>query len=301
MYYNPVNDNDFGKSCSKTFWGIPLATDYLHDINITIARTLSEDIGSGDITAGLIDPSQVSDAEILTREQAVICGQDWVNEVFSQIDSTAVLKWMIQDGDQVPAGTVLCRIHGKTQSLLTAERTALNFLQTLSATATRTNRLVQLVSHTDVNLLDTRKTIPGLRLAQKYAVMTGGGQNHRIGLFDAFLIKENHIAASGSIENAVRKARRLSPGTMLEVEVENLDELRLALKSRPDRILLDNFNVADIRYAVIEAGQSVELEASGDIESDRDLIEIAETGVDFISIGALTKHCRAIDLSMLFI
>ncbi len=278
-----------------------MATDYLRDINITVALALSEDIGSGDITAGLIDTSQVSEAEVLTREQAVICGQDWVNEVFSQIDPTAVLKWMIQDGDQVPAGTVLCRIHGKTQSLLTAERTALNFLQTLSATATRTNRLVQLVSHTDVNLLDTRKTFPGLRLAQKYAVMTGGGQNHRIGLFDAFLIKENHIAASGSIENAVRKARRLSPGTMLEVEVESLDELRLALKSSPDRILLDNFSVADIRQAVIEAGQSVELEASGDIESDRDLIEIAETGVDYISIGALTKHCRAIDLSMLFI
>ena len=285
----------------KTCWGIPLATDYLRDINITVALALSEDIGSGDITAGLIDTSQVSEAEVLTREQAVICGQVWVNEVFSQIDPTAVLKWMIQDGDQVPAGTVLCRIHGKTQSLLTAERTALNFLQTLSSTATRTNSLVQLVSHTDVNLLDTRKTIPGLRLAQKYAVMTGGGQNHRIGLFDAFLIKENHIAASGSIENAVRKARRLSPGTMLEVEVESLDELRLALKSSPDRILLDNFSVADIRQAVIEAGQSVELEASGDIESDRDLIEIAETGVDYISIGALTKHCRAIDLSMLFI
>ena len=278
-----------------------MATDYLRDINITVALALSEDIGSGDITAGLIDTSQVSEAEVLTREQAVICGQDWVNEVFSQIDPTAVLKWMIQDGDQVPAGTVLCRIHGKTQSLLTAERITLNFLQTLSATATRTNRLVQLVSHTDVNLLDTRKTFPGLRLAQKYAVMTGGGQNHRIGLFDAFLIKENHIAASGSIENAVRKARRLSPGTMLEVEVESLDELRLALKSSPDRILLDNFSVADIRQAVIEAGQSVELEASGDIESDRDLIEIAETGVDYISIGALTKHCRAIDLSMLFI
>ena len=285
----------------KTCWGIPLATDYLRDINITVALALSEDIGSGDITAGLIDTSQVSEAEVLTREQAVICGQDWVNEVFSQIDPTAVLKWMIRDGDQVPAGTVLCRIHGKTQSLLTAERTALNFLQTLSSTATRTNRLVQLVSHTDVNLLDTRKTIPGLRLAQKYAVMTGGGQNHRIGLFDAFLIKENHIAASSSIENAVRKARRLSPGTMLEVEVESLDELRLALKSSPDRILLDNFSVADIRQAVIEAGQSVELEASGDIESDRDLIEIAETGVAYISIGALTKHCRAIDLSMLFI
>ena len=285
----------------KTSWGIPLATDYLRDINITVALALSEDIGSGDITAGLIDTSQVSEAEVLTREQAVICGQDWMNEVFSQIDPTTVLKWMIQDGDQVPADTVLCRIHGKTRSLLTAERTALNFLQTLSATATRTNRLVQLVSHTDVNLLDTRKTLPGLRLAQKYAVVTGGGQNHRIGLFDAFLIKENHIAASGSIENAVRKARRLSPGTMLEVEVENLDELRLTLKSSPDRILLDNFSLADIRQAVIEAGQSVELEASGDIESDRDLIAIAETGVDYISIGALTKHCRAIDLSMLFI
>ncbi len=285
----------------KTSWGIPLATDYLRDINTTVALALSEDIGSGDITAGLIDTSQVSEAEVLTREQAVICGQAWVNEVFSQIDPTTVLKWMIQDGDQVPADTVLCRIQGKTQSLLTAERTALNFLQTLSATATRTNRLVQLVSHTNVNLLDTRKTLPGLRLAQKYAVMTGGGQNHRIGLFDAFLIKENHIAASGSIENAVRKARWLSPGTMLEVEVESLDELRLTLKSSPDRILLDNFNLADIRQAVIEAGQSVELEASGDIESDRDLIAIAETGVDYISIGALTKHCRAIDLSMLFI
>ncbi len=278
-----------------------MATDYLRDINITVALALSEDIGSGDITAGLMDTSQVSEAEVLTREQAVICGQDWVNEVFSQIDPATVLKWMIQDGDQVPADTVLCRIHGKTQSLLTAERTALNFLQTLSATATRTNRLVQLVSHTDVNLLDTRKTLPGLRLAQKYAVLTGGGQNHRIGLFDAFLIKENHIAASGSIENAVSKARRLSPGTMLEVEVENLNELRLALNSSPDRILLDNFSLADIRQAVIETGQSVELEASGDIESDRDLIAIAETGVDYISIGALTKHCRAIDLSMLFI
>ncbi len=275
--------------------------DYLHDVAATVESALSEDIGPGDITAGLIDTDKQSVAEVVSREQAIICGQPWVTEVFAQVDPETSITWQVADGDSVAPDTVLFGARGRTRSLLTAERTALNFLQTLSATATQTDRLVKLVSHTSVRLLDTRKTLPGLRLAQKYAVAKGGGENHRIGLFDAFLIKENHISASGSIARAVARAREASPGARLEVEVESLAQLRLALDAEPDWIMLDNFDLDDIRRAVTETNQAVKLEASGGIEADQDLIDIAETGVDYISIGALTKHCRAIDLSMLLI
>ena len=273
--------------------------DYFTNLDSIVKAALDEDIGSGDITAKLIDESSVSSATVITRENAVVCGRPWVDTVFSIIDAEVEINWSVEEGDLVTEGTQLFAVKGATQSLLTCERTALNFLQTLSATATETRRLSQLVAHTDVKLLDTRKTIPGLRLAQKYAVRTGGGHNHRIGLFDAFLVKENHIAASGSIAEAVSRARKLSPDARLEVEVEDIDQFRLALDSQPDWIMLDNFTVADAATAVKEAKQTIKLEASGGIEKDQDLIKIAETGVDYISIGALTKHCRAIDLSML--
>ena len=273
--------------------------DYFANLDATVKAALDEDIGSGDITAKLIDGNNVSAATVITRDNAVVSGRPWVDKVFSLVDAEVEITWLVDEGDPVAKGTQLFKVQGATRSLLTCERTALNFLQTLSATATETRRLTQLVAHTGVKLLDTRKTIPGLRLAQKYSVRTGGGHNHRIGLFDAFLVKENHIAASGSISEAVRRARKLSPDARLEIEVEDIDQLRLALDSQPDWIMLDNFTVADVAAAVKEANQAVKLEASGGIEKDHELIKIAETGVDYISIGALTKHCRAIDLSML--
>ena len=273
--------------------------DYFENLDATVKAALDEDIGSGDITAELIDENNISSATVITRDNAVVCGRPWVDKVFSLVDAEVEITWLVDEGDPVAEGTQLFTVQGATRSLLTCERTALNFLQTLSATATETRRLTELVAHTGVKLLDTRKTIPGLRLAQKYSVRTGGGHNHRIGLFDAFLVKENHIAASGSISEAVRRARKLSPDARLEIEVEDIDQLRLALDSQPDWIMLDNFTVADVATAVKEANQAITLEASGGIEKDHDLIKIAETGVDCISIGALTKHCRAIDLSML--
>ncbi len=273
--------------------------DYFENLDATVKAALDEDIGSGDITAELIDEDNLSSATVITRDNAVVCGRPWVDKVFSLVDAEVEITWLVDEGDPVAKGTQLFTVQGATRSLLTCERTALNFLQTLSATATETRRLTELVAHTGVKLLDTRKTIPGLRLAQKYSVRTGGGHNHRIGLFDAFLVKENHIAASGSISEAVRRARKLSPHARLEIEVEDIDQLRLALDSQPDWIMLDNFTVADVATAVKEANQAITLEASGGIEKDHDLIKIAETGVDCISIGALTKHCRAIDLSML--
>ena len=273
--------------------------NYFANLDATVKAALDEDIGSGDITAELIDENNISSATVITRDNAVVCGRPWVDKVFSLVDAEVEITWLVDEGDPVAKGTQLFTVQGATRSLLTCERTALNFLQTLSATATETRRLAQLVAHTGVKLLDTRKTIPGLRLAQKYSVRTGGGHNHRIGLFDAFLVKENHIAASGSISEAVRRARKLSPDARLEIEVEDIDQLRLALDSQPDWIMLDNFTVADVATAVKEANQAITLEASGGIEKDHDLIKIAETGVDCISIGALTKHCRAIDLSML--
>lgn len=270
-----------------------LQEDIIHDVKAALA----EDIGSGDITALLIPEGQAAQAAIITREDCVFCGQAWVEEVFRQIDPDVSINWQVEDGDKVGANSTLFNLHGSARSLLTGERTALNFVQTLSGTATTSRHYADLVAHTAVKLLDTRKTIPGLRTAQKYAVTCGGCHNHRIGLYDAFLIKENHIAACGSIAKAIAAAHQIAPGKPVEVEVENLDELHQALAAQADIIMLDNFSLDDMRIAVtINAGKT-KLEASGNI-TEATLPVIAATGVDFISIGALTKHCRAVDLSM---
>ncbi len=272
--------------------------DYFKDLNQTVKFALAEDVGDVDITAELIDSENTATAEVITREEAVICGQPWVDEVFRQVDPKVKIEWQINEADLVEAERPLLRVSGLARSILTAERPALNFLQTLSGTATATHRYAQLISHTNARLLDTRKTIPGLRHAQKYAVSKGGGENHRMGLYDAFLIKENHILACGSINKAINRARQLYPGRRVEVEVENLDEFYKAVEAEPDWIMLDNFPLEDMLKAVASANRGIKLEASGGIEEDDDLISIAETGVDFVSIGALTKHCQAIDLSM---
>lgn len=262
-----------------------------------VKSALTEDIGSGDITAHLIPENQIAKAIVITREDCVFCGKDWVNEVFTQLDSSVVIEWHVDDGDFVSANSTLFNLQGNARSLLTGERAALNFVQTLSGTATTSRYYASVVAHTNVKLLDTRKTIPGLRDAQKYAVACGGSHNHRIGLYDAFLIKENHIAACGSISLAVTAARTIAPGKPVEVEVETFEELHQALTANADTIMLDNFNLEDMRKAVaINAGKA-KLEASGNV-TESTLPLIAETGVDFISIGALTKHCRAVDLSM---
>jgi nicotinate-nucleotide pyrophosphorylase (carboxylating) len=275
-----------------------LTDDY---IRTTVATALAEDIGSGDLTAQLIPAHQTARATIITREPAVLCGQRWVNEVFRQIEPQVHIEWLAADGQQLHPGQALCHLQGPARALLTGERTALNFLQTLSGTATLTQRHVARIAGTGCRILDTRKTVPGLRLAQKYAVTCGGGTNHRIGLFDAMLVKENHIAAAGSIAAAVTQGRALNPAVMLEVEVETLDELHQALAANVDRILLDNFSVADLRTAVgitrAHINAHIELEASGNMTLDT-LRDVAETGVDFISIGGLTKHVSAVDLSM---
>ena len=273
--------------------------DYFHELTQTVNRALDEDIRTGDITASLIDPEKKAHARIVTRQPAVVCGRPWVDEVLRQVDATITPQWHIKDGDQVQAGALLLELTGKAKSLLTAERTALNFLQLLSGTATRTNTYVQMIEGTGATLLDTRKTIPGLRLAQKYAVKTGGAENHRIGLFDAFLIKENHIEAAGSITAAIETARQLQGDLRVEVEVENLEQLGEAIMATPDWIMLDNFTLGDMRKAVDMASNTgIKLEASGGIETSTELKKIASTGVDYISIGALTKHTEAIDLSM---
>jgi nicotinate-nucleotide pyrophosphorylase (carboxylating) len=270
------------------------------DITETVRFALAEDIGSGDITAQLIPAKHTATASIITREAAVICGVNWVNEVFQQIDNSVTITWHIADGDHVAANSILFELNGPARSLLTGERTALNFLQLLSGTATLCKQYSDLVAHTKVRLLDTRKTIPGLRTAQKYAVSCGGCHNHRIGLYDAFLIKENHIAACGGIGAAIAAARDIAPLKPVEVEVESLSELTVALNSDADIIMLDNFSLDDMREGVAITAGRAKLEASGNI-STQTLAAIAETGVDFISIGALTKHAQAIDLSMRFI
>ena len=273
--------------------------DYFHELTQTVNRALDEDIRTGDVTASLIDPEKKAHAKIITRQPAVVCGRPWVDEVLRQVDATITPQWHIKDGDQVQAGALLLELTGKARSLLTAERTALNFLQLLSGTATRTNTYVQMIEGTGATLLDTRKTIPGLRLAQKYAVKTGGAENHRIGLFDAFLIKENHIEAAGSITAAIKTARQLQGDLRVEVEVESLEQLSEAIMATPDWIMLDNFTLGDMRKAVdIASNTGIKLEASGGIETSAELKKIASTGVDYISIGALTKHNEAIDLSM---
>lgn len=266
--------------------------------NVRIA--LQEDIGSGDITANLISSKAQATANIITRQTAVICGTAWVDETFRQVDPDLSIEWHVQDGDTVAPNQLLFSCTGSASSLLTAERTALNFMQCLSGTATIAQHYADLVASTDVKLLDTRKTIPGLRSAQKYAVTCGGCHNHRIGLFDAFLIKENHIAACGSIEQAIHAAHKTAPGKKVEVEVENFEQLQQAVQAKADIVMLDNFSFEQMREAVKWVNGRVKLEASGNI-SDETLLDTARTGVDYISIGALTKHCQAVDLSMRFV
>lgn len=268
------------------------------DIQECVRRALAEDIGSGDITAALIPVDLLFTATVITRENAVLCGVAWFNEAFHQVDVSVNVKWLATEGQRINPNQVLCTITGPARALLSAERTALNFLQTLSGTATLARCYADAVAGTTVRVLDTRKTLPGLRTAQKYAVSCGGCHNHRHGLYDGILIKENHIMAAGSISAAVRAARQAST-LAVEVEVETLDEVRAALSAGADILLLDDFSLAQLRDAVlINAGQA-KLEVSGGVTLEN-IRHIAETGIDYISVGALTKHVKAIDLSMRF-
>ncbi len=268
-------------------------------ITANVKAALAEDLGSGDITARLIPKKRRSQATVIAREVAVVCGIPWVNKVFDTLDPSLHLEWLVAEGGSVEPDQTLLKLKGNSRALLSGERAALNFLQTLSGTATLCRFYANLVAGTDVKLLDTRKTIPGLRIAQKHAVRQGGCFNHRIGLYDAFLIKENHIAACGSIKLAVETARNHDPAKPVEVETENLDELEQALEAGADIIMLDNFSLGHMLKAVKLNQGAAKLEASGGIMVQT-LRPIAETGVDFISIGALTKDCKAIDLSMRF-
>jgi nicotinate-nucleotide pyrophosphorylase (carboxylating) len=271
-------------------------------ITAAVRAALAEDIGSGDLTAALVPETQQARATVITREAAVLCGRDWVDAVFAALDPAVVIDWHCRDGDAAAAGQKLCELRGPARSILTGERTALNFLQTLSAVATVTRRYVAAVAGTRATILDTRKTIPGLRLAQKHAVRVGGGSNHRIGLYDGILIKENHIVAAGGITPAVHRAREQGATVLLEVEVETLDQAEEALRAGADRLLLDNFSTGLMRDAVAlrdRLAPGTGLEASGGIEL-QSIRAVAETGIDFISIGDLTKNIRAIDLSMRF-
>lgn len=278
------------------------------EITADVARAIAEDLGSGDVTAALIEPQRMAEADVVCKEpSAVLCGAPWFDEVFRQIDRTIRIDWKLGEGADIASGAVVCTLHGPARALLSGERTALNFLQTLSGTATAARRYAQAVAGTRARILDTRKTLPGLRRAQKYAVRCGGAMNHRQGLYDAVLIKENHVAAAGGITEAVRRAAAASPGLMIEVEVETIDELREALSTEAQRVMLDDFDLAGLRHAVeirdafaAETGSvPKELEASGSVDLPT-LRVVAETGVDFISIGAMTKHVRAIDYSMRF-
>ncbi|MCV9918964.1 carboxylating nicotinate-nucleotide diphosphorylase [Pseudomonas sp. BT-42-2] len=271
--------------------------DLTAEIEANVRRALLEDIGSGDITAQLIPAERLAKATIITREDCTIAGTAWVDAVFRQLDPRVAVHWQVADGEQAKANQPLFHLEGPARSLLSGERSALNFLQMLSGVATRARFLAGLVEGTKVRLLDTRKTLPGLRLAQKYAVTCGGCDNHRIGLYDAFLIKENHIAASGGVAEAVAAAQRIAPGKPVEIEVESLDELRQALAAGADIVMLDELSLDEMREAVrINAGKA-KLEASGGV-NENTLRVIAETGVDYISIGAMTKDVKAVDLSM---
>ena len=273
------------------------------DLVDQVARALAEDVGSGDLTAALVPAGRQGRATVITREAAVLCGRPWFDDVFRQVDPTVRVSWDAEEGASVEPGQRLCRLEGPARSLLTGERTALNFLQTLSGTATATRRYVQLVTGLPCRILDTRKTLPGLRRAQKYAVRCAGGSNHRMGLYDGILVKENHIMAAGSIAAAVNAARAAGASVPVEVEVETLDELRQALDAGADMALLDEFSLDDLRAAVAmnrsHARGPMKLEASGNVTFET-LRAIAGTGVDFVSIGSLTKHVRAVDLSMRF-
>lgn len=269
-------------------------------IDALVNQALNEDIGSGDITAELVGEDETLHARVITREPGVLCGRAFAETVFATVDASLLISWHCADGDVLAADDLLFEVSGPARSVLTAERTALNFLQLLSGTASYSRSLAVLVEDLPVRLLDTRKTIPGLRLAQKYAVTCGGCHNHRIGLFDAFLIKENHIAACGGIESAIAAAKTTAPGKPIEIEVESLDELTLAISAGADRVMLDNFSLDALREAVAIAAGRSELEASGNV-NEQTLRAIAETGVDFISIGALTKAVTPLDLSMRFV
>lgn len=284
---------------------------FQQDVSRAVRAALLEDLGdalttldqpdaSADITAQLIPADRMASARVITREAGVFCGQPWVDEVFTQLGGDVKVEWKVQDGEVLSPNQELFRLHGPARLLLTGERNALNFVQTLSGVATLTARYVAELEGTDCRLLDTRKTIPGLRTAQKYAVTCGGGKNHRIGLYDAYLIKENHILACGGIAEAISEARHLNPGKPVEVEVESLAELEQALAAKADIVMLDNFDVAMMREAVAINQGRAKLEVSGNVTLDT-LAEFAATGVDFISVGALTKHVRALDLSMRFI
>lgn len=262
-----------------------------------IDRFLAEDIGSGDLTAAIVPETALAVAAVVTREPMVLCGREWFSAVFTRLDASAVIDWRVDEGAEAGAGTELCTLRGRARPLLTGERTALNLLQTLSGTATLARTYAQAVEGTGAKVLDTRKTLPGLRKAQKYAVRCGGCHNHRIGLYDGILIKENHILATGSIASAVSAAKALGAAVPIEVEVENLDELRQALEAGAGRILLDNFTLPMMREAVALTRGRAELEVSGNVTLDT-LRHIAATGVDYISVGALTKNVRAVDLSM---
>jgi nicotinate-nucleotide pyrophosphorylase (carboxylating) len=274
------------------------------DVATVVSRAIAEDLGDGDLTAQLIGSATQAVARVIAREPATLCGRAWFDETFRQLDPRVTVTWHAADGSQIAADSIVCELRGPARSIVTGERPALNLLQTLSGTATAAHAYAELVAGTKTRILDTRKTLPGLRLAQKYAVRCGGGENHRIGLFDAVLIKENHIAAVGSIAAAVATARRQSPNVMIEVEVETLAQLREALATDADRIMLDDFSLDDLRAGVqlrdAHRGKRQELEASGSVDAAK-LKAVAATGVDFISIGAITKHVRAIDFSMRFL
>ncbi len=274
-----------------------MLADLSSEITANVQTALREDLGSGDLTAQLIDAEHHASARIITREAATICGTAWVDEVFRQLDPRVTVNWRVQDGQRVTADQTLFTLQGPARALLSGERSALNFLQTLSAVASRSQQYADLVAGTQVQLLDTRKTLPGLRLAQKYAVTCGGCHNHRIGLYDAFLIKENHIAACGGIAQAIHRAQQIAPGKPVEVEVENLAELQQALDAGADIIMLDELSLADMRTAVTLSAGRAKLEASGGINAST-LRSVAETGVDYISLGTLTKDIKAVDLSM---
>lgn len=271
--------------------------DLLNDTGAMVSHALAEDVGSGDITAQLIPASATSRAEVITREEAVLCGRPWFDEVFRQLDASVQVVWHAEEGEGIKPNQVVCELAGPARAILTGERTALNFLQTLSGTATTARHYAQLVETVGIRVLDTRKTIPGLRLAQKYATVVGGCHNHRMGLYDAFLIKENHIAACGGIHQAVSSARAIAPGKAVEVEVETLDEYRQALDAGADIVMLDNFSLEAIQQAVALKRGGVKIEISGNLD-EGNLLRVAVPGVDYLSSGSLTKHCRAIDFSM---
>jgi nicotinate-nucleotide pyrophosphorylase (carboxylating) len=271
-------------------------------LRANVRAALAEDIGTGDLTAALVPAGQQARAQVLVRHAAIICGIPWFNEVFAQLSTDIQVTWLVAEGTHVAADTVICKLSGPARAMLTGERTALNFLQTLSATASAANAYTQAIAGTHTTILDTRKTIPGLRLAQKYAVRMGGGSNHRIGLYDGILIKENHIAASGSIANAVAAALRQGDNILIEVEVETLEQVKEAIAAGAHRLLLDNFTLQQMHAAVAlrdSLKQQVSLEASGGV-SLASVKEIASTGVDFISVGSITKDVKAVDLSMRF-